>query len=194
MEGSLSVFSASSFGSSFLILPMSAFRSFALSPFRFLSPAFLSSHFLCAFYSLFFFVSSIFFFSSSFQIIIFPESILCSHIFSSLPLMLPFHLPLLYFPVFHLSLSHILIFYFPFLFHLSNIHFPSIFKSLFLYSSISFPSFFHCSVSHIQSFVLLFVHIFHSSNSEAPKEPWGARAAFRRGLSGRENESPEKAF
>lgn len=62
MEGSLPVFSASSFGSSFLILPMSAFRSFALSPFRFLPPAFLSSHFLCAFHSLFFFLSSIFFF------------------------------------------------------------------------------------------------------------------------------------
>lgn len=140
MEGSLPVFSASSFGSSFLILPMSAFRSFALSPFRFLPPAFLSSHFLCAFHSLFFFLSSIYFFSSSsFQIIIFPESILCSHIFSSFPLMLPFHLPLLYFPVFHLSifylsLSHILIFYFPFLFHLSNIH--------------------------LQAFILVFFHLF----------------------------------
>lgn len=80
-----------------------------------------------------------FFSSSSFQIIIFPESILCSHIFSSFPLMLPFHLPLLYFPVFHLSifylsLSHILIFYFPFLFHLSNIH--------------------------LQAFILVFFHLF----------------------------------
>lgn len=61
MEGSLPVFSASSFGSSFLILPMSAFRSFALSPFRFLPPAFLSSHFLCAFHSLFSFFRLFFF-------------------------------------------------------------------------------------------------------------------------------------
>lgn len=128
MEGSLPVFSASSFGSSFLILPMSAFRSFALSPFRFLPPAFLSSHFLCAFHSLFFFLSSIFFSSSSFQIIIFPESILCSHIFSSFPLMLPFHLPLLYFPVFHLSIFlSFPLSYFNFLlsFSVSSFQYPS---------------------------------------------------------------------